>query len=107
VLESDDGISFKISNISITNTVLGALYQHPTKVREEEAAVSTIGIFISVCPSEFAKKKKKKKKKKKLEIGKTSKSWSHIFFKKNDIPVMSTMSSGPPVNGTFNSTGTS
>jgi hypothetical protein len=51
MLELEQGVSLQIGNISIANTVFGTRHQHPAKVREEEATMSTIRVLVGIGPS--------------------------------------------------------
>lgn len=51
VLEGNDRVGFQVGNVSVTDTVLWALNKHPSKVREEETTMSTVGVLIGVGPS--------------------------------------------------------
>jgi hypothetical protein len=51
LLDFDDGISFQISSIGITNTGSRAVDKHPSQVREKETSVGTIGVLVGIGPS--------------------------------------------------------
>lgn len=51
VLELDDGVGLEVFNVGVTDTVIGAVDDHPSKVRKDEASMGAIGILVSVGPA--------------------------------------------------------